>query len=82
MKEPQLKSAYREALIKSPHLRKLISIDIFSHEQTILRWTRGVPHSPKLCAPFFLRSLKKHTNAKEDISDMTELVEMEVHPEA
>lgn len=80
MKRRELNKHYRDLLLANPSLRRSIAVDLFITDRTVENQARA--NSPKLTAPHFLKSLKKHGNISEDTSEMTELVEMEVHPEA
>lgn len=71
MKRNSLKKQFRQILVNTPSLRKLIAADIMAHEQTILRWAMN--DNPKLCADHFLRALRKHGNIEKSV-ELTEQV--------
>ena len=64
----QLKLIYRVMLKEQPLLRYKIASDMMINERTIFNWAQH--NSPKLTAPSFIDSLKKHTKASVDLTEL------------
>lgn len=81
MKYEQLKKEFKELVLGNLPLRLKIAVDLNKGERTIYNWMKS--ENPVVIAntvsTAFITALRTHANISDKVQ-LTELVEMEVHP--